>query len=226
VIYIPNDVNDVEIQTRQPNGLDVNGNLILDWVFYEPHKHDIRFDLTSYLTELEQTSVTNDTDFNTANVSNDTDLESANVANDTDTNTAGVVNNTDDEGANVSGSTGQDNPGVSGQSDTEDGLRTSDSRLGTTTSESSPPGEGGHQHDPEAGIIEFTEYASNCDVLVNGTSVGTSFGDGTGQFEEQVDISGLLSPGQVNTIEITSDTLGHIMAHLDIDVYRQILGNG
>jgi hypothetical protein len=225
-IHIPNDVGDVEIQTKQPNGLDVNGNLAAAWVFYEPHIHNVRFDLSSYFTELEQTAVVNNTDLNNANVSNSTAEEEPNVSNNTDVESANVSNNTAQEGANVTGETDSENPGVSGTSDTRGGLRTSDNRLGTTESTTTPPEEGGHEHDPEAGIIEFTEYASNCDVLVNGTSVGTSFGDGNGQFEEQVDISGLLSPGQVNTIEITSDTLGHIMAHLDIDVYRQILGNG
>jgi len=87
-----------------------------------------------------------------------------------------------------------------------------------------------HQHDPLPGVIETFNgnvlYPSNCDVLVNGQSVGTSFGDGTQTFEQVADLEGLLNEGQWNTIEVTSDTIGHIMAHLDVDVYRQILGNG
>lgn len=83
-----------------------------------------------------------------------------------------------------------------------------------------------HQHDPDPGVIQFSELPSNCDVLVNGSSVGVSLGDGNSAFQQEVDIEGLLTPGQVNSIEVTSDSLGHIQAHADIDVYRQILGNG
>lgn len=90
-----------------------------------------------------------------------------------------------------------------------------------------------HTHPPDPGLKTFDGtngtaalYPSNCDVLVNGTSVGTSFGDGTSEFEEVADLEGLLTPGQWNTIEISSDAIGHLMAHLDIDVYRQILGRG
>lgn len=76
--------------------------------------------------------------------------------------------------------------------------------------------------------LEFRNerYPNNCDVIVNGTPIGVSLGDGTSEFEEQVDLAGELTPGQVNTIEISSDSLGHIQSHVDIDVYRQILGDG
>jgi hypothetical protein len=70
------------------------------------------------------------------------------------------------------------------------------------------------------------DYVSNCDVIVNGTSLGTSFGDGTGPFNERVDIKGMLNPGQINRIEITTDTIGDIEASIEGDVYRQINGNG
>lgn len=83
-----------------------------------------------------------------------------------------------------------------------------------------------HQHAPDPGIIEFSEFPSSCDVRVNGSSVGVSHGDGTATFEATVDLEGELVEGEWNTIEVTSDTLGHIQAHLDVDVYRQILGDG
>ena len=90
--------------------------------------------------------------------------------------------------------------------------------------------ESNHSHPPEPGVIEAFSgsrfYPSGCDVVVNGQSKGLSLGDGNGEFEEEVDLSGLLTPGAVNTVRITSNTLGHIQSNLDIDVYRQILGDG
>lgn len=79
----------------------------------------------------------------------------------------------------------------------------------------------------ENGAMTVTEdYVSNCDVIVNGTSFGTSFGDGTGPFDEQVNIRGTLNPGQTNRVEITTDTVGDIQVSIQGDVYRQINGNG
>jgi hypothetical protein len=102
---------------------------------------------------------------------------------------------------------------------------TSENALGTTESETSDAS-GEHTHDPDPGIIDVAEYPSNCDVIVNGQSVGVSLGDGSGPFEETVDLAGMLTPGSWNTIQVTSDSLGHAFCHIDIDVYRQILGNG
>lgn len=106
-----------------------------------------------------------------------------------------------------------------------DRVESSDARLGTTETSTSDAS-GDHTHDPEPGIIDFAEYPSNCDVVVNGNNVGVSLGDGGSPFQETVDLSGFLNPGTINRVEVTSDTLGHIQAHLDIDVYRQILGRG
>jgi len=114
---------------------------------------------------------------------------------------------------------------------------TSDAALGTTQSETSDtflPGttaessdaSGDHTHSPNPGIIDFANYPSACDVLVNGSSLGLSFGPGGQTFEETVDLAGQLTEGAWNTIEVTSDTLGHLQCSLDIDVYRQILGDG
>lgn len=83
-----------------------------------------------------------------------------------------------------------------------------------------------HTHGVDPGIIGTGNYPSNCDVLVNGNSMGTSFGGGSGTFEESVDVSGQLNEGQVNTIEVTSGSLGHVQAFVEGDVYRQILGDG
>lgn len=87
--------------------------------------------------------------------------------------------------------------------------------------------EGDHSHDLQTGVIASdTDYPKNCDVLINGNSVGTALGDGSGQFNSVVDIAGQLNEGQVNTIEITSENTGHLQSHIDIDVFRQILGDG
>jgi hypothetical protein len=72
-----------------------------------------------------------------------------------------------------------------------------------------------HTHDPDPGIIDFTDlYPENIDVIVNGTTVASDVaGDGTSDFETTVDLSGVLTPG-FNEIEVTSDSLGHIEASL------------
>jgi len=85
---------------------------------------------------------------------------------------------------------------------------------------------GEHTHDPQPGILQFSEYPLDCDVLVNGASQGASLGDGSGPFQATVDLRGKLDPGRFNTVEVTSGSLGHIQANLDVDVYRQILGDG
>jgi len=100
---------------------------------------------------------------------------------------------------------------------------TSDGGGTTETSSSTTPK---HTHEPNPGIIDFQEHPSNCDVIINGQSVGVSLGDGSSTFEETVDIAGHLTPGQFNTIRVTSDSLGHLHCALDIDVYRQVLGDG
>jgi hypothetical protein len=119
---------------------------------------------------------------------------------------------------------------------------TSDTALGTTNTETSVDGGGyfestttgtrtpEHTHPADPGVIESfpdgTYFPGDCDVLVNGSSVGLSVGDGSGPFTELVDLEGELVPGQVNTVEVTSSFLGHVQAHVDVDVYRQILGGG
>lgn len=90
--------------------------------------------------------------------------------------------------------------------------------------------ESNHIHPPEPGIIESfggeSFYPEDCDILINGTSLSTAFGDGSGEFEENIDISGQLNVAEFNDIEITSNNLGHILAFVEGDVVRQFLGNG
>jgi len=93
---------------------------------------------------------------------------------------------------------------------------------------------------PNPGIIEdFNEtfyYPQNISVLVNGTQVSSSnitfqsrSDDGSGEFIAVADIEAddvSLQEGTVNTIKVTSDTLGHVLAFVEGDVYRQINGGG
>jgi hypothetical protein len=106
---------------------------------------------------------------------------------------------------------------------THDVSDTSDTALGSTESTTSDAS-GGHTHAANPGVIEdfsgTTYYPSNCDVLVNGTSIGVSLGDGTGTFEQFVDISGQLTPG-TNTVEVTSDSLGHIRSTVETELFRR-----
>lgn len=92
-------------------------------------------------------------------------------------------------------------------------------------------GAGRHTHDPDPGIIETfpgntQHYPSNCNVLINGESVGTAFGDGGREFTESVDIRGELTEGDVNEIEVTSDSLGHCLVFVEGDVFRVVRGRG
>lgn len=86
-----------------------------------------------------------------------------------------------------------------------------------------------HGHAADPGLIDFdgidaspAHYPDNVDVAVNGTSQGTSLGDGTGEFEATVDVGGALSAGW-NTIRLSSDTLGHLDATFSADLFRQSL---
>jgi hypothetical protein len=120
--------------------------------------------------------------------------------------------------------------GTGDPSNTEEEVKTSKTALGSTTTTTSASASSPHTHEPDPGVIEdfdgTTHYPSNCDVLVNGTSQGTAFGDGTGEFQKAVDVRGELTPGRMNTIEVTSESLGHVIVYVEGDVYRQILGGG
>jgi len=78
-----------------------------------------------------------------------------------------------------------------------------------------------HTHPVDPGVTEFpNETASGVDVIVNGNTTDTNVG--TGEFETTVDVSGHLTKGAWNTIEVSSDSLGLLLCTLGVDVYRQI----
>ena len=110
---------------------------------------------------------------------------------------------------------------------------------GFTSSETTTDEAGVHDHEPQPGILEsfdiynedgevtetnVTFYPSNCDVVINNTSMGVSLGDGEGTFQEVIEVDpDLLSPG-FNTIQVTTDTLGSVNATLGADLFRQMTG--
>lgn len=98
--------------------------------------------------------------------------------------------------------------------------KTSTTELGTTQSETSDAS-GDHTHPPNPGVIEFaTTTPTGVDVIVNGTTVATDIGSGT--FETTVDVSGDLTKGAWNMIELTSDDVGHLHSVISIEAYRQL----
>lgn len=103
-----------------------------------------------------------------------------------------------------------------------------------------------HQHEVRPGVIEqFPDserfarqiyYPSDCDVTVNGTTLDTDLGDGNGPFRREVDLLAAaespnnsfngLKEGEINRIEVSSTSVGHLTLLVDGDVYRQISGGG
>jgi len=78
-----------------------------------------------------------------------------------------------------------------------------------------------HAHEPDPGITEFAgDTPTSVDVIIEGNTVATDIGSGT--FETEVDISGEMTAGQWNDIELSSSSLGHIQATVSIDGYKQI----
>lgn len=101
---------------------------------------------------------------------------------------------------------------------------TSTSASGGGTEVTSSSADAPHSHSVEPGVIEFgTETPSGCDIIVNGATVVSNIGGGT--FETVRDISGELTQGTWNTIEITSDSLGHVLAAASVEAYRQLGAN-
>lgn len=70
------------------------------------------------------------------------------------------------------------------------------------------------------GIEQTTDTPSNCDVIVNGSTIATNIGSGT--FQATVDASGVLNKGAWNEIEVSSDTLGHVIVTVYAETYKQI----
>lgn len=90
-------------------------------------------------------------------------------------------------------------------------------------------GIGRHNHPPSPGILDWdgsdqspAHYPGNVDVVINGTSLGHSIGDGTRPFSRTVDVRGQLEPGW-NEIRLTSSDLGHLDATFSADLFRQSL---
>lgn len=79
-----------------------------------------------------------------------------------------------------------------------------------------------HDAPPTAGSNRpRNRYPMDVDVVVNGTSQGTSLGTGTGEFESTVDLDGVLSSGW-NTIRLTSAKRGQLQATFSADLLRRV----
>lgn len=109
-----------------------------------------------------------------------------------------------------------------------------------------------HVHEPDPGLIEEFQdevagipaekfFPEDVNVIINpgeGDEADAepgekfekdyqkTFGNGNTTFENSVNAKQVLAPGQVNEIRITSESLGHIQAWIEGDVYRQITGGG
>jgi len=88
-----------------------------------------------------------------------------------------------------------------------------------------------HSHTPDPGLVEsFPDHPqagandhllpSNVDILVNGATVATDVG--SGEFETVVDIADELDRDAWNTIQATSDTIGHVQINPYVEAYKQI----
>ena len=77
-----------------------------------------------------------------------------------------------------------------------------------------------HTHDPQPGIFETGDVPSNVDLLINGSVVESNIGSGT--FQTTIDVSGEMTPGTWNQIEVRSDSLGVVSVTPAIEAYKQI----
>lgn len=75
-------------------------------------------------------------------------------------------------------------------------------------------------------VSETDDFPENCNVLVNGESLDTSFGDGSSNFQGVVNAQGVFTQGEINTIDVTSDSLGDMLVFVEGDVYRQTFSTG
>lgn len=93
---------------------------------------------------------------------------------------------------------------------------------------------GKHTHDPDPGIIEgfgdderTNHFPSDCQVRVNDEPVGgTLGGDANRRWSDSVDVRGKLNEGEINRIEVESESLGHLQCYVEGDLYRQIRSRG
>jgi hypothetical protein len=103
---------------------------------------------------------------------------------------------------------------INSTSDTALGTNeTSTTALGSTETSSTAAG-------ATAGIKETTDTPTGVDVKVDGNTVATDIGTGT--FRTTVDLSGDLTKGAWNLIELMSDDLGHVQATVSISGYDKI----
>lgn len=81
-----------------------------------------------------------------------------------------------------------------------------------------------HNHAVRRGLQQFSNFPSECYAYVNGNLVTpNSFGtDGGGEWTETIDIYDEMTPGQMNEIRVSSNTLGDMQAYVDGDIYRLI----
>lgn len=207
--------DEVTVTLNQENAPDVDMKLSVSTLVFSVHDHSVDITQSTLFTQPGVSGVSGNTQ----------PTVTGRVAN----TQPGVTGDTAGAAPGVSGDTGNTGPNVSGGTDTPGATATTETETETTDSVTTT-GNKDHTHPPEAGVIEdfggTVYFPGSCEVLVNGSPVGVSLGDGTGTFEQEVDLAGELNPGRVNTIEVTSGSLGHVQAHLDIDVYRQILGDG
>lgn len=233
-IIVPQDVASIEVQYNSGSG---TGNITATAMFIEPHTHDVLItgDSQDASPSVQGWSgstgpaVLGNSGDESPDVSGQSSDDAPGVSGQSSESSPGVSGSSSESAPGVNGTSGDTGPGVAGESDSQGGVRTSETELGTTVSETTGAS-GPHQHPPDPGLIESfggsINFPENCDVYINGTQIDTNFGDGSGQFQEKVDIRGELIEGAVNTIEISSESLGHIQAFVEGDVYRQILGGG
>lgn len=80
-----------------------------------------------------------------------------------------------------------------------------------------------HSHTIERGVQQFSQYPSGCYAYVNGTLVTpNTFGRTDAEWSRTFDIKDVLTPGEVNTVRVSTETLGDMQVELDGDVYRQV----
>lgn len=86
-----------------------------------------------------------------------------------------------------------------------------------------------HLHPLEPG--DFSDFdqdyvPENCEVKVNGTTIGTISGGDPNGFTTSVDATREFTLGATNRVEVTSDKLGNMQVWVEGDVYRDIQGGG
>lgn len=241
----PTDVNGdtIELQAQNDSGFgDVEA--FNEWIGIGKHSHDISSTSDTALgtTETSTTalgtteSTTSDSALGTTETSTSelgTTETSTTALGTTETSTSALGTTSTDTSTNALGSNETSTTALgtneTSTSSTELGTNeTSTTALGTNETSTSDSAT-----DLAPGIQEWdgvenspAYFPKNVDVIVNGTSQGTSYGDGTSSFEQALDVSGVLNAGQMNTVELSTEKLSHAIVYVEGDVFRQILGGG